>query len=193
MVNKLILVSALIIMMLFVSGCTDEQGPDGGQEVNNTTNTGVDADISGMSAENLVAISDLPDGYEYIGSPSMTVEDVRNEYVNMSGIVAAAEGLYKSGDVDLYVDVIEMESPELAEEFVSEYMSGFKELPSGTRFAEDSFNGHSVTVIKTYSTIGAEQVPRYTYIWSNENFVFVVGGATSDTSLPRALAESTGY
>ncbi|MDW7733682.1 MAG: hypothetical protein SCH66_14795 [Methanolobus sp.] len=193
MVNKLILVSALIIMMLFVSGCTDEQDPDSGQEVNNTTNTGVNADISGMSAEDLAVISDLPEGYEYIGSPSLTVEKVQKEYVNMSGIVAAAEGLYKAGDVDLYVDVIEMESPELAEEFVSEYMSGFKQLSSGTRFAEDSFNGHSVTVIKTYSTVGAKQVPRYTYIWSNENFVFVVGGATDDTSMPRTLAEATGY
>ena len=193
MVNKLILVSVLIMMMLLVSGCTDEQNPDSGQEIIDTVEAGNNTDIAEMSADDLTIIAALPEGYEYLGAPSLTVEDVWEEYVNISGIVAASEGLYKKGDVDLYVDVIEMESPELAEEFVSEYMSGFKELPSGSRFEEDSFNGHSATRIKTYSTVGGEQVARYTYIWSNENFVFVVGGATDDYSIVRTLAEATGY
>lgn len=182
MVNKLLLVSALIMMMLFVSGCTDEQVPDGGQE-----------DISDMSAEELAVVEDLPEGYEYLGAPSLTVEEVQREYVNTSGIVAAAEGLYRSGSVDLYIEVIEMESPEMAEGFISEYRSGFKELASGTRFAEETFNDHSALRIKTYSTVGGEQVPRYTYIWSNDSFVFVVGGATEDYSMLLSLAESTGY
>ncbi|WP_406655687.1 hypothetical protein V7O62_07830 [Methanolobus sp. ZRKC2] len=193
MVNKLILVSVLIVLVLCVSGCTDEQTPESGQENANTTNDGNSSDITEMSSEDLAVIADLPEGYEYLGSPSLTAEDVQEDYVNSSGVVAAAEGLYKVDSVDLYVDVIEFESPELAEEFVSDYISSFDELPSGTRFEEDSFNGHSVTRIKTYATVGGEDVARYTYVWSNENFVFVVGGATDDYSIVRTLAEATGY
>ncbi|MBN2110546.1 MAG: hypothetical protein JW705_05590 [Methanosarcinaceae archaeon] len=193
MPNKLILVSALLILMLCVSGCTQDQAPESGQKVANTTNAANSSDISEMSVEELVAIDALPEGYEYLGSPSMTVENVQTAYVNSSGIVAAAKGFYRSEDVDLYVDVIELEGPELAKGFVSEYLSGFRELPSGTRFEEDSFNGHAVTRIKTYSTVGGEQVPRYAYIWSDQSFVFVVGGATDDHSMTRELAEATGY
>lgn len=192
MVNKLVLVSALIVMMLFVSGCTDGQNPDSGQE-NNVTDVGESADIAEMSAEDLTTIDNLPEGYEYLGAPTLAVEEVRREYVNSSGITDTSEGFYKADSVDLYIDVIELESPEMAEEFVSGYRSGFKELASGTRFAEEDFNGHSAVRIKTYSTVGGEQVPRYTYIWSNDRFVFVVGGATEDYTMLRTLAEATGY
>ncbi len=192
MVNKLVLVSALIIMMLFVSGCTDEQNPDSGQE-NNVTDVGENADITEMSAEDLATVDDLPESYEYLGAPTLTVEEVQREYVNSSGITDASEGFYKADSVDLYIDVIELESPEIAEEFVSEYRSGFRELASGTRFTEESFNDHSAVRIKTYSTVGGEDVPRYTYIWSNDRFVFVVGGATEDYTMLSTIAEATGY
>mgnify|MGYP006959938876 CR=1 FL=1 len=43
-----------------------------------------------------------------------------------------------------------------------------------------------------HSTVGGEQVARYSYLWGNSNFVFIVNGNTEDFTQMRALAEATG-
>ncbi|WP_406660538.1 hypothetical protein V7O66_11915 [Methanolobus sp. ZRKC3] len=167
MIKKLTLVSTLLVLMLAVSGCTD----------------------SPVDGEDIV----LPEGYEYLGSPPMSVEDVKEDYVSIDGIVGASESLYKYSDVDLYIDMIELESSDIAEEFIVQYKAEFKQMTAGSRFTEVSFNDHPATVIQEHVTVGAEQVPRYTYIWANGNFVYVVGGNTDDSEILKGLAESTGF
>ena len=66
-------------------------------------------------------------------------------------------------------------------------------LSRGSRFAEESFNGHSAVKITEYIRSGGKTVPRYSYIWSNENYVIIVSGNTTDSTLVRQLAEATGY
>jgi len=47
--------------------------------------------------------------------------------------------------------------------------------------------------ITDYVTDAGKSVPRYSYIWNNENYVLVASGSTVDNSLVRQLAEATGY
>jgi uncharacterized lipoprotein YehR (DUF1307 family) len=165
MVNKLTLVSVLLILMLAVSGCTDSSK-------NNKENG-------------------LPEGYEYLGDRSISIDKVISEYISIDGIVGASESLYKYSDVDLYVDTIEMENSEVAEDFIVQYKAEFKQMTDDTRFTDVSFNDHSAVAIKQHVVIGNEQVPRYSYIWSSGNFVYVLSGSTSDIAILQTLAEST--
>jgi len=164
MLNKFTLVSALLILMLAISGCTD-------------------------SPENNAA--DMPEGYEYLGVLPMSIDDVEEDYVSVDGIVGASESLYKYSDVDLYIDTIEMENSELADEFIVQYKAGFKQMMDGSRFTDVSFNDHSAVAIKEHVVISGEQVPRYKYLWSNGNFVYVLGGNTDDMDVLKTFAEST--
>ena len=167
MINKFTLVSAMLILMLAVSGCTDS--PESGEEII------------------------VPEGYEYLGTHSMSVEDVVDDYVAIDGIVGASESLYKYSEVDLYIHRIELEGSDIAEDFIIQYKAGFKEMSSGSRFTETSFNEHPATIIKEHVTIGGEQVPRYTYIWSNDDLVYVLGANTDDSNVLLTFAESTGF
>jgi hypothetical protein len=58
---------------------------------------------------------------------------------------------------------------------------------------EESFNGHSVVNITNYVTSEGKFVPRYSYIWSNKNYVIAVFGNSPECSPIRQLAEATGY
>lgn len=166
-----------------MSGClSNDQGTD--KEVSSVA----------LTPQELIVVKELPTGFEYLGAPPMSVEAAQQDYVAAAGIKSAAEGLYKYSDnIDLYIDVIAMDNMTAAQDFISQYKSGFKELPAGDRFTEESFNGHSSTIIKKYVVSGGRDVPRYIYIWNNNNFVFVVSGATDDSTLLRTFAESTGY
>lgn len=165
MINKFTLVSALLIIMLAISGCTDSPENNKG--------------------------ADLPEGYEYLGDRSLSIDDVKDDYVSIDGIVSASESLYMNSDVDLYIDMIEMENSELAEDFIVQYKDEFSQMMDGSRFTDVSFNDHSAVAIKEHVVVGGKQVPRYSYVWSNGNFVYVLGGSTDDMSILQTLAEST--
>lgn len=190
MLKKVFLVLIISILMLSISGCTDEVVEE----------TPVDSDIvsntisEDTSSQSLMPVDDLPENYEFLGSRDLSAEKVEGEYVSVEGIEAGSEGLYMYlNSTDVYIDVIEMSSSSSAEEFIVQYKAGFRELSSGSRFAEESINGHSTERILEYVTIDKANIPRYTYIWSNDRFVFVVGGATDDYAVLSELAEATGY
>ncbi len=196
MIKKLVLILTLSILILSISGCTDEAVESAPE--NNLTEEGDGTVVKTISdsdsSQDLVPTAGLPGSYEFLGSRGLSIEKIEGEYANVPGIVAGYEGLYMYMDsTDLYIDVIEMESPSSAEELIVQYREGFRQLPNGDRFTEDSINGHSVLRIVEYSTINMDDVERYTYIWNNDRFVFVVGGATEDYYVLRTLAESTGY
>jgi hypothetical protein len=187
MLKKILLVLIISIFMLSISGCTDEVVEEI-PENTDLTNT-ISADVSSQS---LVPMDNLPESYEFLGSRDLSVGHIEYEYVPVEGIVAGLEGLYMYlNSTDVYVDVIELNSSISAEDFIVQYKADFKELSTGQRFTEVSINGHSAIRILKYS--GASNSPRYTYIWSNGKFVFVVGGATDDSDVLLTLAESTGY
>jgi hypothetical protein len=198
MKKNIALISAFAVLMIAFSGCVGNNTP----AANGTGSNGIGPDnpkanaISGENASEISKIKNLPAGFEYVGSPSLSVDEIKTNYKaeNVSGILGGSEGLYKSSNnTDLYIDVIQLENKEAANNFISAYKSSFPPLNNVSRFTEESFNGHSATRITDYITETAKIVPRYYYVWNNENYVRVVSGSTSDYSLVRQFAEATGY
>ena len=180
--KKIILIFSLTVLAIVMSGCVD---PNDTPEA--TTGNEV------LTAANLIVVQNIPAGFEYLGAPPTSVDDIKHDYVDVAGIVDAAEGTYQNTDsVEVHITVVELEDSDAAENFVIQYKSGFMPLRNGDRFTYPSFNGHTVTRIVDYSTMGGEQVARYAYLWSNGNFVFIVNGNTEDFTQTRALAEATG-
>ncbi len=170
-------------------------------EVNKPSVSGTDSSNSGSStnsaesAADISKLENLPSGFEYVGSLSLNAADIKIDYNadNVSEVVGGSEGMYKYNDSDFYIDVIDLENSEATTNLIDAYKSSFKPLTEGSRFVEESFNGHSAVKIADYVTAAGTEVPRYTYIWSNGNNVFVVTGNTADDSLVKQLAEATGY
>ncbi|WP_342303961.1 hypothetical protein [Methanolobus sp. ZRKC5] len=190
MLKKVFLVLIISILMLSISGCTDKVVEESLVDTGVVTNTISDD----ASSQSLMPIDDLSENYEFLGSRDLSAEKVGSEYISVEGIEGGSEGLYiYLNSTDLYIDVIEMNSSSSAEEFIVQYKAGFRELSSGSRFTEESISDHSTVRILEYVTIDKANIPRYTYIWSNDKFVFVVGGATDDYVVLSELAEATGY
>ena len=177
--KKVMLIFSLTVLAITMSGCIDP---------NDTTEA--------LTAADLIVVQNIPTGFEYLGAPpeSKTLPDVKSKYVETSdSIIDARKGFYRdSGNDDTYIMVIECTTPDAAESLVNEHRSQFKSLAVGQRFVDDQFNGHSVVRIIDYRLFDSEQVPSYSYVWSNEKFVFIVKGNTADYTLTRALAEATG-
>ena len=152
---------------------------------------------SGESAAGISKLENLPAGFKYIGSaPPLDETDIKINYnaENVSEIVGGSEGLYKYNESDdFYMDVIELENADATTNLIDAYKSSFTPLTEGSRFVEESFNDHPAVRIADYVTVAGKEVPRYSYIWSNESYVFVVTGNTADDSLVKQLAEATGY
>ncbi|MEZ5335532.1 MAG: hypothetical protein R2741_10000 [Methanolobus sp.] len=200
MFKKIFLVLMISALILSISGCTDEvveETPANTDDLTDATDTAVVADtISADSqVQDLLPVENIPEGYEFLGSRDLAIEKIEKEYVSVNGTVAGVEGLYMYQDsTDVYIDVIELDSQLSAEEFITEYKAGFNELRSGDdRFKDVTINGHSAVQILEYLTIDINNVKRYTYIWNNGKFVFVVGGATDDSTVLSEIAEATGY
>jgi hypothetical protein len=193
MKKNIALISVFAVLMIAFSGCVSNNTP----AANGTGSDNPKAiAISGQNVSEISKIKNLPAGFEYVGNPSLSVDEIKTTYKasNVSGILGVSEGLYKgSNNTDFVVDVIQLENKEAANNFISAYKSSFTPLNNVSRFAEESFNGHSVTRITDFTFEAEKTVPRYIYIWNNENYVLAVSGSTSDMSLVRQLAEATGY
>ena len=193
MKKSMALISVFVALMIAFSGCVgDNNSSDDNRTGQDNPGTGVSPD---GTAADISEIENLPAGFEYIGSLPLNETDIKNDYnaENVSGIIGGSEGMYKYNGSDFYLDVIELEDAEAANNLISAYKSSFPPLQNGSRFVEESFNGHSAVRITDYITSGGKSVPRYSYIWSNENYVLVVFGNTADSTQVRQLAEATGY
>jgi len=180
--KKRILIFSLTVLAILISGCVDP---------NEKPETITEDDV--LTAANLILVQNIPVGFEYLAAPPTSVDDIKNEYVDVAGILDAAEGIYKDANsVEVRITVVELENNTAADDFVEQYKLSIPRLAKGDRFVEESFNGHFSTRIAYYSTVNGEQVPRYSYLWNNDNFVFIVYGNTKDFTLTRALAEATG-
>jgi hypothetical protein len=193
MKKSMALISVFVALMIAFSGCVgDNNSADDNRTGQDNPGTGVSPD---GTAADISEIENLPAGFEYIGSLPLNETDIKNDYnaENVSGIIGGSEGMYKYNGSDFYLDVIELEDAEAANNLIGAYKSSFPPLQNGSRFVEESFNGHSAVRITDYITSGGKSVPRYSYIWSNENYVLVVFGNTADSTQVRQLAEATGY
>jgi hypothetical protein len=193
MKKSIALISVFAVLMIAFSGCVDNKTPS----VNGTNSDNPKANIpSGEGAAGISKLKTLPAGFAYFGNFSLSTSEIKSSYKaeNVSGILAGSEGLYKgSNNSDFYIDVIQFENTASANDFISAYKSSFAPLKEGSRFVEESFNGHSAVRITDYVTEAGKFVPRYSYIWNNEKYVLVVTGNTADNSTVRQLAEATGY
>jgi hypothetical protein len=159
-----------------------------------STNSGSSTNSAGSTAD-ISKLENLPEGFKYIGSVPLNAADIKIDYnaENISEVVGGSEGMYKYNESDFYIDVIELENSEATTNLVDAYKSSFKPLTEGSRFVDESFNGHSAVRIADHVTSEGTEIPRYTYIWGSGNHVFVVTGSTADASLVKKLAEATGY
>jgi hypothetical protein len=188
------LISALAILMITFSGCVGDNNP----AVNRTEPDTPGATISpGQSTIDISKLANRSADFEYVGSLPLDETYIKDYYnaENVSGIVEGSEGLYKYNESDFCLDVIELKDSEAANNFITAYKSTFPPLQNETdsRFVEESFNGHSAVKIKKYVTDKGEPVPRYIYIWNNENYVLAVSGNTVDSAPVKQLAVATGY
>lgn len=177
---KVLMISLIALLLVAMSGCTEPAEPE---DPVTTANLSVDG----------VVLENVPEGFEYLGVHSLELKDVKESYADVPGIVQASEGIYNRDSVYYFVIAIELENAEAADEFVAQYKASFTSLANGDRFVEESFNGHDATRVTKYITSNGDQVPRYHYVWTNENFVFVVRGNTDDSAIVMELAEATGF
>lgn len=180
--------------MIAFSGCVDNNAPAD----NETDSRSMEAKvISDENTSEMSTVENLPADFEYVGTLPLSVDQIKSDYKaeNVTGILEGSEGIYKdSNKSDYYLDVIKFEDEESANNLITAYKSSFPPLNNNvSRFTDESFNGHSAVKITDYVTSGGQTIPRYTYIWSNENYVIVVFGNTAEESYVRKLAEATGY
>lgn len=193
MKKSIALISVFAVLMIAFSGCVDNNSPavNGTDSANPETNSISEEDVAGVST-----LETLPAGFEYVDTILLSTDESKSDYnaENVSGVLNVSEGIYKdSNETNYYIDVIELEDEEAANNFINAYKASFSPLSSGSRFTDESFNGHSAVKILDYITSGGKTVSRYTYIWSNENYVIVVFGNTAEEAPIRQLAEATGY
>lgn len=186
------LVSVFAVLMIAFSGCVGNNPAVNGTDTDNPeTNSISDEDAAGIST-----LESLPAGFEYIDTIPLSIDETKSDYKaeNVSGVLNVSEGIYKdSNKTEYHIDVIELEDKEAANNFITAYKTSFPSLSNGSRFTEVSFNGHTAVKITDYITVGGKAVPRYSYIWSNENYVIVVFGNTAEETPIKHLAEATGY
>lgn len=192
MKKSIALVSVFAVLMIAFSGCVGNNPAVNGTDTDNPeTNSISDEDAAGIST-----LETLPAGFEYVDTIPLRTDETKNDYKaeNVSGILNVTEGIYKdSNKTEYHIDVIELEDEAAANNFITTYKASFPPLSDGSRFTDVSFNGHSAVKITEYVTDGGKTVPRYSYLWSRENYVIRVFGNTAEEAPIKQLAEATGY
>lgn len=183
---KKTIASIILISIILLSGCIEDTDTE---IIDNSDNTSSGIDQDNFSLDSMVMVENLPSGYEYLGSPPITDDDEFSE-----NIIESKEGAYRDEDnVDVFLDIIELDSESAATEFIFNYKSQYEQLSTGDRFTNLNFNGHTSTRIKTYTYAAGNQLPKYQIIWNNDNIVFIVRSNSNLESSAMNLAIATGY
>lgn len=153
MSKKLLMLLALFISVVFISGCISEK--------DETTES------------KFIPQTSLPSGFTYMGTNPEATIDIGTSQVK------AVEGVYRHNMDDLYVQVIKNENPE---ELIARYKLRYKDA-NYDPFEEVYVNGHKATKVTDYSTISGKQEARYTMIWATEGFMLIVGGSSDVQSV----------
>ncbi|HHI30756.1 hypothetical protein B6V01_003000 [Methanosarcinales archaeon ex4572_44] len=174
---KIAMFLLIISLSILVPGCVDEREV----ETNNTTKP----PISVATMDDLIPTDNLPIGITYLGTHEITID---------SPEANATEAVYKNSEgIDFYVRVIKRESNKAAEELIDEYKSQYKNYPYDP-FEEVALNNHTATQVRDKSLQGGTRVSTYTYVWNNENYVFITTSNLADNNSPTfKLAKAIGY
>jgi len=191
--GKKIQIIGFLLLIILLSGCTGNT--DDGNSGNTSDNTSLIPDATptpfsnNFSLDSMVIVEPLPNGYEILGILPISDYDEYSEY-----IVDAREGAYRDTEnVDVFLDIIELNSEQAAFDFISNYKAQYVPLDVGDRFTTISFNEHSAERIIEYRYSVGEQIPKYKIIWNKGNIVFVVRSNSHLESSSFELAKATGY
>lgn len=157
---KKVIFLTILILAIISSGCIKGTEDNTDHTINQSINS-------------LVIVSDLPEGYEFLGIyPDFSEYD--NDYEN---IINSGEGIYKDQNYnDVYIDIIEFDTESNAILFIEEYKSRKNE----TLFEILTINGHTATMMKTYSISKGIQEPRYSFFWNDNNYAYIVKSNSND-------------
>lgn len=165
--KKVIWLSAVFIITVFISGCITSNQPSTSATSGNT--------ISGM-----IPMANLPSGLTFVA-----VHDVNVDIGNSPK--KAIEGIYRTPqNEEMYIQVFSNYSPDA---LISEYKAQFNNV-SYEPFKDVYFNGHNATEVLSYSMNSGKSVEKYSIIWKNNNVVIKVGPSV-DIQVVRNLASVT--
>jgi len=167
MLNKSILLPILFACAVLISGCIE----DGQKQVS--------------TPESVILKTNLPPGFTYEGVHEIPME-IGGTLMN------ATEGIYRYGENDIYIQIIENDSPaallarykkDLREKFKNDY----------DPFEDVSFNGHKATKYTDYSRITlGKQKPGYRVIWASDKYMIDVFSSEAGYQAVLTLAAATG-
>ncbi|MFQ6054500.1 MAG: hypothetical protein ACE5J3_00775 [Methanosarcinales archaeon] len=159
-----------------------------------------------LDLRDLIPQNNLPNDFELVTIYNDTTSGINSteqilKYItgNLSiGSISSARGIYKYsgvGSTDVRVTVIKTTSLDNAKNVIENYKKSkpeFKHDVSSTvaRFATVEFNGHTATEIRELTP--DQKNVKYSYIWQNENYVFIVDG-NHDRDASMELARLTKY
>ena len=171
MPKKYVLFSILIIASVFLSGCIFD---------NNNTSTKPNQTIG----PDFIPRTNLPPGFTFMG-----VHEITTDIANKS--VSGFEGVYRYGGDDIYIMAIKSDKPEV---LLSQYKADIKQKlrEDYNPFDEISINGHAATKLTDIIIRDGKNVPRYSIIWANKDYMILVG-SFSDVNPVIVLASATGY
>lgn len=174
MSKKFILLSLLIIVSVFLSGCVFEDASKANQT------TGPDQTIG----PDFIPRTNLPTGYTFMAVHETTI-DIANT------TVSGFEGVYRYGGDDIYIMAIKSDNPEaLFSQYKADMRLKFK--PDYNPFEEISINGHAATKFTDITILNGKETQRYSIIWTKGEYMIQVG-SSSDPMIVATLASTTGY
>lgn len=176
---KSLLMIFILILSVFALGCIENT-----DSVNKNGVTGKPP-ISKATMDDLIPVKNLPIGLTYLGVHEASLGNLG---------VTATEAIYKNSDgEDFYVRVVKTENTDAAKQLIEDYKSEYSNYRYEP-FEEVVLNNHSATQIKENTLQEGKRVFTYSYLWNNENYVFIVSGnKANDNSLTFKLARAVGY
>jgi len=175
--HKIAMLLLIISLSILAPGCVDDR------EVENTKTT--KPPISEATMDDLIPTENLPIGITYLGTHEITISELD---------VKATEAVYKNSErIDFYVRVIKTANNKTAKDLIDEYKSRYNKYPYDP-FEEMTLNNHTTIQIRDKTLQEGSRVSTYTYIWNNENYVFITTSNLPDNNSPTfKLAMAIGY
>ncbi len=156
----IIILSMFLATIVLISGCIDDKN---NKDPINKTQT--------ITSEKIPTVN-LPSGFTFMVEHETDV-DIGNSSMK------AIEGVYRNDGDEVYIQVINSETPEA---LIDEYKSQYKDA-NYNPFTEISINGHNATQVKYYIIINGTQIPKYNIIWTTKNSFIKVGSSVDARKL----------
>lgn len=209
--TKVILILVLAVTLAVTAcGCIGPDDPDTPEipdtpvpAVPTPTDTPVPTTSAPQSIADLLPRDDLPGTFELraiIDENTSGIDVTADALLIVSGNLSigeihAAQGIYtfKDGLYDVFITIVECTDSVNAANAVENYKNRpeFEKPPSGavSRFGSATFNGHEATEVRMNPLDGGV---RYGYVWSSDNYVYILDPGTDDRQVSLQLAQRVG-